>query len=118
MTDRIEQIIAKALLQPCDNHRERAELARETARQVMEAKYRPLYRLSADGKVEPVPSYEDGVKEGLRRAAKIADDWQEIEKLLPLCGPDENAAARVGQSEAAERIHDLILSLLTKEEGQ
>jgi hypothetical protein len=27
----------------------------------------------------PVPSYKDGVKEGLRRAAKIADDWEEIE---------------------------------------
>jgi hypothetical protein len=66
----------------------------------------------------PSPSYEDGVKEGLRRAAKIADEWQEIEKLLPLCGPDDNAAARVGQSEAAERIHAAILSLLPKEEGQ
>lgn len=37
MTDHIEQIITRALLEGCDNHKTRAQIARETARQVMEA---------------------------------------------------------------------------------
>lgn len=71
MTDLIEQIITRALLEGCDNHKDRAALARETARQVMEGCRRQLYRLSDDGRVEPVPSYDEGIKEGLRRAAAL-----------------------------------------------
>ena len=146
MTDltHIEQIITRALLQPCDNHKDRADLARETARQVMEvrtAAFSPthrhkkrgsLYRVIGnataqvsrghaffnpetddewvewplrdgsrltvyqaengklwarftdefeDGRFEELPatpsgqssptSYEDGIKEGLRRAAEM-----------------------------------------------
>lgn len=163
MTDltHVEQIITRALLEGCDNHKDRAALARETARQVVEvvaaptgwkllpadptpemraagqqflrscgygavtmSDLWPVYRAMLAAAPDapsvasaPPPSYKDGVNEGLRRAAKIADDWQGLEKLLPLCGPEQNAAARVGQAEAAERIHAAILSLLPKEEG-
>lgn len=134
MTDRIEQIIAKALIQPCDNHRERAELARETARQVMEAGQgqepapaawqwrahaQDVWRAGRLGRFEkvgirdyaerplylhPSPSYEDGLKEGLRRAADLCEHYAGIWEGEPV--------------EHAKELHDLILSLLTKEEGQ
>lgn len=41
-------------------------------------------------------------------AAKIADEFDLIETLLPLCGEVENSAAKTGQSEAAERIAEAI----------
>jgi len=38
------------------------------------------------------------------RCAKVADDYEPMEQLLPFCGEAENKAAATGQHEAAERI--------------
>ena len=38
------------------------------------------------------------------RCAKIAEDWELVERILPLADDSHNEAALTGQNEAAERI--------------
>lgn len=134
MTDLIEQIITRALLEGCDNHKDRAALARETARQVMEGCRRQLYRLSDDGRVEPVPSYDEGIKEGLRRAAEtVKGNADTITRFAAsgwrgnphMSGDDRNFMHSAQRRKHDERFQDVtaylseaILSLLPKEEGR
>lgn len=49
------------------------------------------------------------VLEGEREAcAKVAEEWEPVERLLPLCDDDANRAAHTGQYEAGERIAEAI----------
>lgn len=99
MTDRIEQIIAKALLQPCDNHKDRAALARETARQVMEVT--TIARFVEAGR--SLTANHD-----LAKSLSVFVDYWGLDCYAP---PAETMGA----------VRDIVkatLSLLTKEEGQ
>jgi hypothetical protein len=48
----------------------------------------------------------------LEEAARVADDWEIVRRLLPLCDHTENECARVGQIEAQERIAAAIRALI------
>jgi hypothetical protein len=52
----------------------------------------------------------------LEEAARVADDWEIVRRLLPLCDQNENECARVGQIEAQERIAAAIRALITSKE--
>jgi hypothetical protein len=54
----------------------------------------------------------------LEEAARVAEIWEPIEKLLPLCNADQNECAMTGQWEARERIADAIRALTEAKAGE
>lgn len=54
---------------------------------------------------------QEAEKRGMERAARAAEEWEPVIKLLPLCSEAENECAMTGQWEARERIIDAIRAL-------
>ena len=49
--------------------------------------------------------------EAYQEAAKVADEWMPLDRLLPLASDEMNEAAHTGHYEAGERIADAIRAL-------
>jgi predicted FMN-binding regulatory protein PaiB len=54
--------------------------------------------------------------DALEEAAKVADEWEPLERLLPLANDEMNEAAHTGQYEAGERIAANIRALKERKE--
>ncbi|NTE87259.1 hypothetical protein [Agrobacterium rubi] len=56
-----------------------------------------------------------GYGHGLEAAAKVAETYEPVMRLLPLCSEAENEAAFTGQHETSERIANSIRALQSEE---
>ena len=54
---------------------------------------------------------KDTYNSAIEEAAKVAEEWEPVKLLLPLCNEEQNKAAYVGQYEAGERIAAAIRAL-------
>jgi hypothetical protein len=68
-----------------------------------------IERLRANHAV--IVARRDVRNDALEAAAKVADEWEPLERLLPFGNHDQNECAHTGQHEAAERIAAAIRAL-------
>lgn len=92
---------------------------------VVDARYeaeRPSIEFTMAGRMKPrahpdAEAEQRGRLAAIEEAAKVADEYEELSRLLPLASDEANKGAEVGQYEAAERIAKRIRALAQPQES-